>query len=68
MLTHFDAFYQRFERLESEYEALREGVARLEAAVGSGDARVPLRLQLQELKDKVAELQRRIEELESSAS
>lgn len=29
MLTHFDSTYQRFEKLESEYEALRAGLARV---------------------------------------
>lgn len=29
VLTHFDSMYRRFERLESEYEALRAAVTRL---------------------------------------
>jgi len=28
MLTHFDAIYRRFEKLETEYEALRAAVGR----------------------------------------
>lgn len=30
MLTHFDAIYVRFERLESEYHSVRAAVGRLE--------------------------------------
>lgn len=35
VLTHFDAIYHRFDRLESEYQALASAVGRLEQATDS---------------------------------
>ena len=40
MSTHFDAVYQRFERLESEYQALKAGLGRVEARLEQIEVRL----------------------------
>jgi DNA repair exonuclease SbcCD ATPase subunit len=68
MLSHFDAFYQRFERLESEYHALSAAVARLEAAFHEDRVdRKDVHRELEELKARVIELQEKIAKLEAEA-
>ena len=65
MLGHFDEIYRRFERLEQEYHAITQALRRIEA--GLGDERVRreiLERALAELKQHVAALQSRIEEIE----
>ena len=57
MLGHFDEIYRRFERLEQEYHAITQALRRIEA--GLADERG-----LAELKQHVAALQSRIEEIE----
>ena len=70
MLFHFDALYKRLGSLEVEYQSLSEAVRRIEAVLGSDSTLRPdsIQEQIRELKARVAELQRRIDELESSAS
>jgi hypothetical protein len=79
MTGHLDAIYYRFDRLETEYQALVGGLRRVEeqlAAVnerlhglekgfGSAD-RDDVRHYLDEIKANVAALQKRIAELEAT--
>lgn len=65
MLSHFDALYQRFDRLESEYHALSEAVARLETRSVS---RVEFEQAIHELKARVKDLEQRILDLERESS
>ena len=65
MLTHFDAIYQRFDRLETESQALVAAVRRLETQVAAM-AKVDVRRELDEIKARVAQLQERIEQLEAT--
>ena len=70
-LSHFDTIYRRFDRLEVEYHALAASVGRIELRLGSTgrDESAPAMLdELRLLREKLAELQRRIDQLESSAS
>ena len=65
ILGHFDAIYLRFERLEQEYLAIVEALRRIEAAlVDEGRRRAVLERGLAELKERVALLQARIEDIE----
>ena len=62
---HFDAIYKRFERLEGEYYAIVEGLRRIEAILTDERARREvLERGLADLKERVALLQARIDELE----
>ena len=62
---HFDAIYKRFERLEQEYYAIVEGLRRIEAILTDERARREvLERGLADLKERVALLQARIDELE----
>lgn len=65
VLGHLDAIYGRLERLEQEYAAVLEGLRRIEAWLGDervrGDA---LEQGLASLKERVALLQARIEDVE----
>ncbi len=70
MNTLFDGVYQRLDRLESEYVALRAAVERIERRLGSADSehdKPSIQQELQDLRGRVAELQRRIDELESAS-
>ena len=65
MLGHFDAIYQRFERLENEYQAILQALRRIEARLADeAGRREILERDLAELKHRVAELQSRIDDIE----
>lgn len=67
MLSFMDDIYKRFDRLESEYQALSAAVNRLEermAAVEQKLDRMALRSELVELKEQVSQLEQRIAALE----
>jgi chromosome segregation ATPase len=65
MLGHFDAIYHRFERLEQEYHAITQALRRIEAGLADERGRREiLERALEELKQHVAALQSRIEEIE----
>jgi len=65
MLGHFDAIYHRFERLEQEYYAITQALRRIEAGLADERGRHEiLERALAELKQHVAALQSRIEEIE----
>ena len=65
MLGHFDAIYHRFERLEQEYYAITQALRRIEAGLADERGRREiLERALAELKQHVAALQSRIEEIE----
>jgi len=65
MLGHFDEIYRRFERLEQEYHAITQALRRIEAQLaGERGRREILERDLAELKQHVATLQLRIEDLE----
>jgi len=65
MLWHFDAIYHRFERLEQEYHAITQALRRIEAGLADERGRREiLERALAELKQHVAVLQSRIEEIE----
>jgi len=57
MLGHFDEIYRRFERLEQESHAITQALRRIEAGLAGERG-------LAELKQHVAALQSRIEEIE----
>jgi chromosome segregation ATPase len=65
MLGHFDEIYRRFERLEQEYHAITQALRRIEAGLADESGRREILLRdLAELKQHVAALQSRIEEIE----
>ena len=65
MLEHFDEIYRRFERLEQEYQAILQALRRIEARLADETGRREmLARDLAELKDRVAALQSRIDDLE----
>jgi chromosome segregation ATPase len=65
MLGHFDEIYRRLERLEQEYHAISQALRRIEAGLADERGRREiLRRDLAELKQHVAVLQSRIEEIE----
>ena len=65
MLGHFDEIYRRFERLEQEYHAITQALRRIEAGLTDERGRREiLERALAELKQHVASLQSRIEEIE----
>ena len=65
MLGHFDEIYHRFERLEQEYHAITQALRRIEAGLADERGRREiLERALAELKQHVAALQSRIEEIE----
>jgi chromosome segregation ATPase len=65
MLGYFDAVYHRFERLEQEYYAITQALRRIEAGLADERGRREiLERALAELKQHVAALQSRIEEIE----
>ena len=65
MLGHFDEIYRRFERLEQDGHAITQALRRIEAGLaGERGRREILGRDLAELKQHVAALQSRIEEIE----
>jgi chromosome segregation ATPase len=66
MLGHFDELYRRLERLEQEYQAITQGLRRIEARLAdeSGQREIVAR-DLAELKQQVTALQSRIEDIEA---
>jgi len=65
VLGHLEAIYGRLERLEQEYHAIVEGMRRIEALLIDERARREmLERGLAELKERVALLQARIDEME----
>jgi chromosome segregation ATPase len=65
MLGHFDALYRRLERLEQEYHAITQALRRIEARLTDDHGRREiLERDLAALKQHVAMLQSRIEEIE----
>jgi chromosome segregation ATPase len=68
MLAGFDAIYKRLDRLESEYQALRAGVQRVEERLAAFEQkidRMALRSELLELKERVALREQKIAEIET---
>ena len=66
MLGHFDEIYRRLERLEQEYQAIIQGLRRIEASLADESGRREiLAHDLAELKQQVAALQSRIEDIEA---
>jgi chromosome segregation ATPase len=65
ILGHFDAIYGRLERLEQEYQAITQALRRIELMlVDERGGREILQRDLEVLKQQVAGLQSRIEEIE----
>ena len=65
MLGHFEEIYRRLERLEQEFHAITQAPRRIEAGLaGESGRREILERDLAELKQHVATLQSRIEEIE----
>ena len=65
MLGHFDEIYHRFDRLEQEYHAITQALRRIEAGLADERGRREiLERDLAELKQNVAVLQARIDEIE----
>ena len=65
ILGHFDHLYKRLERLEQEYQAILEGLRRIEGLlVDEKVQREELKRGVEYLKRQVAALQDRIEALE----
>jgi len=64
--SHFDALYQRLDRLETEYHMLVQGLRRVEQAIGDDKKDRPaLRTEVAELRASVAALAERVRELEA---
>jgi len=69
MLGHFDEIYRRLDRLEQEYQAITQGLRRIEAGLADElGRRAILERDLAELKRQVAALQTRIEDIEQRLS
>ena len=65
ILGHLDAIYGRLERLEQEYYAIIEGLRRIEATlIDERTRREALERGLADLRERVALLQSRIDEVE----
>jgi len=65
LLGHFDELYRRLERLEQDYHAITQALRRIEAGLaGERGRREILERDLAELKQQVAALQSRVEEIE----
>ena len=68
MFSHFDEIYRRFDRLESEYQALSVAVKRLEVAFAEDRAsRKGMQSEIEKLKVQIADLQERLVRLESES-
>lgn len=69
MLGHFDEIYRRLDRLEQEYQAIMQALRRIEAALADDRGRREiLERDLAALKQHVAALQSRIEQIEQRLS
>jgi chromosome segregation ATPase len=65
MLGHFDALYRRLERLEQEHQAIVQALRRIEAGLADERGRREiLERDLAVLKQQMATVQARIEEIE----
>jgi predicted nucleic acid-binding Zn-ribbon protein len=67
MDAKFDAVYQRFDRLETEYQMIVAGLRRVEErldALAEAQQKLALRSDLQQLKARVDALQEQIREIE----
>jgi chromosome segregation ATPase len=65
LLRHFDQLYQRLERLEQEYQAIAQALRRIEALLADERGRREiLERELAALKENVAVLKARIDEVE----
>jgi chromosome segregation ATPase len=66
ILGHFDELYRRLGRLESEYFAIVQTLRRIEALVGSEQARrAVLEQGVVELRRQIADLQTRLDAVEA---
>jgi chromosome segregation ATPase len=66
LLGHFDDIYRRLERLEQEYQAITQGLRRIEASLSDESGRREiLTRDLDELKQQVAALQSGIVDIEA---
>lgn len=66
---HFDSLYHRLDRLDTEYQAIVEGLRRIEAAVARGEQdREAIRAEVAELRARVGALAQRLAELETRLS
>jgi len=68
VLSLSDEIYQRFDRIEAEYQSLKSAVSRIEARLKSNDEkidRMALRSDLLEIKESLVDLTRRVAQLES---
>jgi len=68
MNAHFDAIYQRLDRLETEYQMIVAGMKRIEERLDRLEQRVDklaLRSELLELKTRIDSLQEQIRTLEA---
>jgi len=66
LLGHFDEIYRRLERVEQEYQAIIQGLRRIEARLSDESGRREiLARDLAELKQQVTDLQSRIEDIEA---
>jgi predicted nuclease with TOPRIM domain len=62
-LSHIDAIYKRFDRLETEYQSIRVALQRLEqrmAVVGENIDKIAIRSELEELKERIAQLEKQL--------
>ena len=65
LLGHFDEIYRRLERLEQEYQTIIQALRRIEARLSDEEGRREiLTRDLADLKQQVAALQARIEDIE----
>lgn len=65
MLGHVDELYRRIDRLETEYQAIRAALGRIEQSIAEDSVRRDaLRRQLGELKERIADLELRLAQLE----
>jgi chromosome segregation ATPase len=64
ILGHFDEVYRRLERLEQEYQAITQTLRRIEALLADDRARRDLERDLATLRENVAGLNARIEDIE----
>jgi predicted nuclease with TOPRIM domain len=63
---HFDQLYKRLDTIESEIQALRVAVKRLEDEFATMTAdRAELRQEVEQLKGQIAELQKKVEAIEA---
>lgn len=68
MLGHVDELYRRIDRLETEYQAIRAALGRIEQSIAEDSVRRDaLRRQLGELRERIAELELRLADLEHEA-